>query len=517
MYLQNSANFNSKHARILNELTDFDFVIKFKPGRENLAADYLSRLPLSESENCDLSDFCSLPPGLEHLHVVPGGGDSLLESLFCVLLNHHKFKDPSVVTPSDFNMLRSLLVNKLLGSPSKYGLDNNKRIKQMLRIMLQPGHLPCPEIILAFSEIYKLSVVVHYGGRDSVVFDVSSVDSPARVHLQCLASVHYNPLQENLCYGDSEVCTRPFRPSSDLDSPRADTTVETSEVIVDNVDVNLDFAMVMYDFETDEHDELSLEVGDTVQISDCSCSQWWYGHSNGKSGYFPSNYVLVSDCSFDFSKYGDANKCHDESHIGPIHVYCHGFVGCAMLDTGAEISCVARSFISPLVSNGSTVVTPSYTLLVGVGPCKSAVTGVVVLDIAVPGMSVLVSQKFAVVDDSVISSCIILGSNFMQSSEIGLSFDPLSYVISNCQHRYSMIKSKASFKTNDLYINCVSSTDVQSKLPRPSCLLDDASIALAQKRDHALKILRVRVLNKSSSSEWRSKGPFPRQSMTVSQ
>lgn len=49
-YLQNMSIYNSSLMRTLNELAEFDYIIKYRPGTENQAADFLSQL---ENNNND--------------------------------------------------------------------------------------------------------------------------------------------------------------------------------------------------------------------------------------------------------------------------------------------------------------------------------------------------------------------------------------------------------------------------------------------------------------------------------
>ena len=49
-YVLTSAKLNAVGMRWVNDLADFQFTIKYKPGRENIDADYLSRRPTEIKE-----------------------------------------------------------------------------------------------------------------------------------------------------------------------------------------------------------------------------------------------------------------------------------------------------------------------------------------------------------------------------------------------------------------------------------------------------------------------------------
>ncbi|GAB1227390.1 hypothetical protein ENUP19_0338G0002 [Entamoeba nuttalli] len=48
----------------------------------------------------------------------------------------------------------------------------------------------------------------------------------------------------------------------------------------------------LYYFEPNEENELLLNEGDIIKVYK-EDGEWWYGENNGKTGYFPSNYVRI--------------------------------------------------------------------------------------------------------------------------------------------------------------------------------------------------------------------------------
>ena len=50
-YIKSSCKVNATGERWINELTDFNFTVHYKPGVENVVADTLSRLPINNVEN----------------------------------------------------------------------------------------------------------------------------------------------------------------------------------------------------------------------------------------------------------------------------------------------------------------------------------------------------------------------------------------------------------------------------------------------------------------------------------
>ena len=68
----------------MRDLSEYDIVINYTPGRENLAADALSRMNRPTQDE-DEETLFQLPEGLVVDTEVPGGGDSILMSLYLAL------------------------------------------------------------------------------------------------------------------------------------------------------------------------------------------------------------------------------------------------------------------------------------------------------------------------------------------------------------------------------------------------------------------------------------------------
>ncbi|KAJ3591656.1 hypothetical protein NHX12_006788 [Muraenolepis orangiensis] len=69
---------------------------------------------------------------------------------------------------------------------------------------------------------------------------------------------------------------------AEVDAQKGETTFEWSSI---------GHCKVLYNFSTDQHDELSLRVGDVVEIYWKQASGWWLGRHAHRRGQFPSSYV----------------------------------------------------------------------------------------------------------------------------------------------------------------------------------------------------------------------------------
>lgn len=54
---------------------------------------------------------------------------------------------------------------------------------------------------------------------------------------------------------------------------------------------NAEYVEVLYNYAAQQPEDLSLTVGDKVQVLEHTSPDWWRGTCNGRTGMFPSNYV----------------------------------------------------------------------------------------------------------------------------------------------------------------------------------------------------------------------------------
>ncbi|CAG8591516.1 1767_t:CDS:10 [Acaulospora morrowiae] len=81
----------------------------------------------------------------------------------------------------------------------------------------------------------------------------------------------------------------------DAEEPKTDEVEESIEqsMEVEKKQDEIKLAKVEYDYQANEYDELSLDVGDIVTILEQGENGWWKGDLNGKIGSFPANHVKL--------------------------------------------------------------------------------------------------------------------------------------------------------------------------------------------------------------------------------
>ena len=188
---------NARIMRTLNELAEFDFEVKYRPGTQNAIPDTLSRLR-STNESPALSEIQPLPKGLEVMNNVPGGGDSMVDSILLALDHVHRNVDPEILVPDSTDDLRNILVGEILNFPERYSLKRNRNSKSAVKLMRLPGQLPSRLFLQACANVFSLPIWVH--GESSRPLNYEPIKQHAdthkerHVHLRCLAGVHYDPL-----------------------------------------------------------------------------------------------------------------------------------------------------------------------------------------------------------------------------------------------------------------------------------------------------------------------------------
>ena len=186
---------NSRLMRTVEELADMDFEIQYRPGKDNTAADFLSRVNGSQQTvQEEMADYKYLPPGVIKVCDVQGGGDSMLESLIIVLREGKQYYDYGGDVPDDPKELRELLVDEVSRNMKEYGLVNGKQVRQRLKMMRKEGQQPMAELLLAASRLYGLAVHVYCGMKEPVIFVYDNQAENFIVRLQCVSMVHYNLL-----------------------------------------------------------------------------------------------------------------------------------------------------------------------------------------------------------------------------------------------------------------------------------------------------------------------------------
>ena len=193
LFLKNMSRENSRLVRTISELEEYDYEIRYIPGKQNEAADTLSRIINVDKEDEEIAED-QLPKGLILLEKIDGGGNSMFEALWKVLNDASIFagKFEHIGNSHD---LRKQLVAHLISNVSKLNIEYSKGKLKEIKSIRHNGVLPCYEILVAASDLFKVEIHVHHGMQAPIIYKSGHSDNNTDVvHIQCLAGVHFNPV-----------------------------------------------------------------------------------------------------------------------------------------------------------------------------------------------------------------------------------------------------------------------------------------------------------------------------------
>ena len=236
IYMNTMAAHSSRVHRTLQELSEYDFKIRYLPGIENDAADALSRMSpktIQEEQHQE-----GIPPEFR-IERVDGGGNSMFLSLMAAIETILDETQRSTL-PSNHLQMRREVISELLQYPEKYKIPNNKYEKRKLKTMLNNDQLPCTHALLAASKLYQLEIRVYHNIKTPVIFKATKDLSFKIINLQCISYIHFNPIFA-------------FRPVKQEINERMINTItkESDTVTQETVDEELNIAC-LYEVHDDE-------------------------------------------------------------------------------------------------------------------------------------------------------------------------------------------------------------------------------------------------------------------------
>ena len=412
MYLQDMKMVDSRLSRTLEELSEYDFVVRYCPGEQNAAADFCSRLPGPSLPSVPDHDLSSLPAGLKVYREMKGGPSSLIDSLYVCLEHLYEVSNLDVKMLARGRKLREQLVDQFLKDYPKLGFKLDKNAKNRIRAMKQPSCAVALELLLSASKIFCTEIWVHFGPSNPVVFCDPSVNCSSRIHIQCLAGVHFNPIVEFAHFNKPE-----------------DYSVG---------------AKVLKSKIAHKPDMGELE---NPQVSNIFCTE-------EDISWQP----ITPICS------------HGTDHVAQCIIVLNGIPYCALVDSGAQISLVSKSVVNETDSLYDPDAHPN--VLKGLFGGRSEVLGAISATVCVGEDLKVTDFPFAVVPASSLNYCIILGLNFLRRAKLSLNFASNSILGVNWILVIFDSRSACTKISNSLLVvSCIMSMDELLSDEMPSLLL----------------------------------------------
>jgi len=455
VYLNNMSSTNSRLMRTVEELAEFDFEIRYRPGVDNEAADYLSRLnDAANNEVCETKDHKYLPKGLQRLQTVEGGGDSMFESLWISLNDLKENDEYNIEIPNNIKDLRSLLVTELLDKRKEYGLNDNKQNRQKMRQMKLMGQQPVPEVLLAACRLFNLEIFVYHGMESPIVFVDKKDETTKRIYLQCISLIHYNPLCLRRKAGSNEEIEDKY-------------VNICHEVHCDN-DVSVNF-----------NDDYESETDFENEDDDLQCDHF-------------THHIIV------------ANPYNEESKF------------CALLDTGAQVSLMTMDVFEELKANNKDLVMkPSENKTIkGIGGIKEQVLGCVEIGFSIKGHR-MKSVPFGIVNTKSLPMCLLIGANFLDINDLELDFEKGMIVMNTMTSKEKYLVNNF-FEDDDEYedfdtigflgsILANQTTDDEEMELIPKYVIPTSELCAMQSGNYAIKTLRSKISKNIKPKFWNCK------------
>lgn len=432
IYMNNMAPHNSRINRTIQELAEYDFEIKYHPGTLNVAADALSRLPVTENLSKPEEVKEDLPKELRVYKKVDGGGNSMFESIL-ICLKDSEDENPNI--PKDIDQMRQEVINELIKYPTKYKLVNNKYERNKLKTMLNNNQLPAENALLAASYLYNIEIRVYHNTKIPVVF-LAKTNVKQTIHLQCISSIHYNPL-----YVRKEI-------SSKIDE-RHINTIDVSNANTDTICLNYEIGSI------------DMNLGQ-----------------------------LDKECD------------HQQNHL-EIKVKFNQFELCAMLDTGAQVSVIDVTTWNKIKSDDDELELSSQKILVGMSGGSTEVVGVAKIKLEINNQNTD-AFPFAIVQDSNLPCCLLLGLNYLKENKSIINFDKNYFQIRQELVELNLLMSTSSAVA---HLGLISSGG-ESERNDPEVVKFNVTyenLKVMQKSNHAIKMLFNKVKLGVPTRTWKSK------------
>ena len=458
MYLKNMSRDNARLSRIVSELEEYDYEIRYRPGPQNESADALSRIINIERSEEQYEDDARLPNGLKVSEKIDGGGDSMFEALFVVLENANLFNG-KFENVTNSHELRLQLVNHLTANLSKLKIKYDKNRLKEIRAIRHKGVLPCNEILIAVCDLYSVELQVHHGMESPILYKTDKVNNqPIIIHLQCLAGIHFNPVVN-----------------------RRNVSIPVKKKLVNIINIQSEQQTNM------EHNSFMNEIN-----------------------------VLVQNHAENFAcRHDKDDACTFAACVGNISF-------CTLVDTGAQVSLITEEVWKKLKLDDPSLVLETtsescFEKLVGVGNQRVNILGIINLKLRMLEISMDETMPFAVIQTEFMPNCCILGANFLSRNHIIMDFDEslLYYENSEGDELYYPIGKKSNYNQKDflgsieteknnnlgLMENDFESDDDEVNFKVKYIISED--LVNIQKNDYAINDLKDKVENDVNTKLWK--------------
>src|SRR5215469_16072618 len=450
-------NVDSRLARTLNDLLEYDFEIEYLTGKDNVVADHLSRnivnseMEINDSVEADFSVLLS-PPG-RPVCMIDCLFDQIQRSLSLNNIWKSLLVEKNGLQEKPKKFLRQLLVEELLKNPKKYKIGNKNRY---IKSMTDSENAPSFDFFNAFSNIFNCIIYVVLHNSFIMKFDFChNSNHNESAYLNSLSGGHIQVLQSNnITKGNTYLEQKiiPFgggRPSntyaSDLGTFSSMESLKslTSEFLSPE---SKNGEPLLFHF---LNDDIDMEDDDTVRSSRV--------------------------CN------------HLQNRISKVEVTINNDIFCSVLDTGSSVNMIFASILSKL----SKVEVESLPEKVQVQGFEGIffIEKYVLLDVCISDFEIK-KLPFAIIEDHVFgihsNFCLILSINTLKKINCILDFSSDRLVLGNCTIDFTP-------KVNEQFCFCGECLSIPKNEPFPNFVV---GFIKAKQRNRELSQLKEFITNR---------------------
>ena len=97
--------------------------------------------------------------------------------------------DESVDLVTDSRELRRVIGEHLLTNAKNFRVKIDSSSNKVFRSLLNPGRVPCDEMLLAAADYLGMPIYVYHGMRYPVVYQPEEVRRDSVIHIQCILNI----------------------------------------------------------------------------------------------------------------------------------------------------------------------------------------------------------------------------------------------------------------------------------------------------------------------------------------
>lgn len=265
----------------------------------------------------------------------------------------------------------------------------------MSKTMLNPGQLPCVEVLLVAAEMFNIEIRVYHGMKQPVIYKKEANKISGNVpilYLQCISLIHYNPfyvrknIEAHVNKDDGRLVNMI---QANYDSISSDKSEDSSD--------------------SEEYDE-AKSVNCDINTVAIKCNH----------EVLPYSQILV--------------------YYGNCQLRC-------LVDLGAQISLITESRWRDLKNEDNRLrLCNSNNKILGVANSQANILGYAQIKLNIMTDTESVEIPFAIVKDSTIPCCVVLGINYIKRNAIIIDYENkrLVQTTSTGEEQYKSLNPRAN-------------------------------------------------------------------------